>query len=176
MNYVNVARYITEGHGITQPTLGFNQARINPDDDIPAPLIAHPPLYPLLISWISRIGVSAPVSALLVSASAVALIFVLVFKLAAGLYDEKVALASMGLLLFYGPLRYIAGFAWSDPVAIALMLSCLLLLIRRSAAEIFVFTAGLLAGLAFATRYAFFPLLLVGAAFLIISSPSARRI
>jgi len=176
MNYVNVARYITEGHGITQPTLGFSQPRINPDDDIPAPLIAHPPLYPLLISWVSWIGVSAPVSALLVSAGAVALIFILVFQLAAGLYDERVALTSMGLLLFYGPLRYIAGFAWSDPVAIALMLFCLLLLIRKSAAGIFVFTAGLLAGLAFATRYAFFPLLPVGAAFLIIRSPSAWRI
>src|SRR5262249_27909844 len=108
MNYVNVARHITEGNGITQPTLGFNQPRINPDDDIPAPLIAHPPLYPLLISWVSWIGVSAPVSALLVSAGAVALIFILVFQLAAGLYDERVALTSMGLLLFYGPLRYIA--------------------------------------------------------------------
>jgi hypothetical protein len=79
MNYVNVARNIAEGNGITQPTLGFNQPRINPDDDIPAPLIAQPPLYPLLISWGTRIGVSAT----LVSASGVALIFVLVFKLAA---------------------------------------------------------------------------------------------
>lgn len=175
MNYVNVARNIAEGNGITQPTLGFNQLRINPDDDIPAPLIAHPPLYPLLISWVTRIGVSAPVSALLVSASGLALIFVLVFKLAAALYGEKVALTSMGLLLFYGPLRYIAGFAWSDPVAIALMLFCLLLLVRKSAGR-FVFTAGFMAGLAFATRYAFFPLLPVGAAFLIISSPSGRRI
>jgi 4-amino-4-deoxy-L-arabinose transferase-like glycosyltransferase len=176
MNYVNVARNIAEGNGITQPTLGFNQRRINPDDDIPAPLIAHPPLYPLLISWVTRIGVSAPVSALLVSASGLALIFVLVFKLAAALYGEKVALTSMGLSLFYGPLRYIAGFAWSDPVAIALMLFCLLLLVRKSAAGRFVFTAGFVAGLAFATRYAFLPLLPVGAAFLIISSPSARRI
>lgn len=176
MNYVNVARNIAEGNGITQPTLGFNQRRINPDDDIPAPLIAHPPLYPLLISWVTRIGVSAPVSALLVSASGLALIFVLVFKLAAALYGEKVALTSMGLSLFYGPLRYIAGFAWSDPVAIALMLFCLLLLVRKFAAERFVFTAGFIAGLAFATRYAFLPLLPVGAAFLIISSPSARRI
>ena len=176
MNYVNVARNIAEGNGITQPTLGFNQRRINPDDDIPAPLIAHPPLYPLLISWVTRIGVSAPVSALLVSASGLALIFVLVFKLAAALYGEKVALTSMGLSLFYGPLRYIAGFAWSDPVAIALLLFCLLLLVRKFAAERFVFTAGFIAGLAFATRYAFLPLLPVGAAFLIISSPSARRI
>jgi len=176
MNYVNVARNIAEGNGITQPTLGFNQPRINPDDDIPAPLIAQPPLYPLLISWGTRIGVSAPISALLVSASGVALIFVLVFKLAAALYGERVALTSIGLLLFYWPLRYIAGFAWSDPVAIALMLFCLLLLVRKSAAGRFVFTAGFMAGLAFATRYAFFPLLLVGAAFLIISSPPARRI
>ena len=176
MNYVNVARNIAEGNGITQPTLGFNQPRIRPDDDIPAPLIAHPPLYPLLISWVSRIGISAPVSALLVSASGVALIFVLVFRLAAALYDEKVAFTSMGVLLFYGPLRYIAGFAWSDPVAIALMLFCLLLLVRESAAGTFVFTASLMAGLAFATRYAFFPLLPVGAAFVVIGSPSARRL
>jgi len=176
MNYVNVARNIAEGNGITQSTLGFNQPQVNPDDDIPAPLIAHPPLYPLLISSVTRIGVSAPVGALLVSATGLALIFVLVFNLAARLYGENVALTSMGLLLFYAPLRYIAGFAWSDPVAIALMLSCLLLLVTKSSAGTLVFIAGFLGGLAFATRYAFFPLLPVGAAFLIISSPSARRI
>jgi hypothetical protein len=67
-----------QNNGITQPTLGFNQPRINPDDDIPTPLIAQPPLYPLLISWVTRIGVSAPVSALLVSATGFALIFLLV--------------------------------------------------------------------------------------------------
>src|SRR5438105_2159356 len=50
MNYVNVARNIKAGKGITQPTLGFNQPRISPYDAIPAPLIAHPPLYPLMIS------------------------------------------------------------------------------------------------------------------------------
>jgi Dolichyl-phosphate-mannose-protein mannosyltransferase len=176
MNYVNVARNITEGDGITQPTLGFNQPRINPDDEIPAPLIAHPPFYPLLISWVSRVGISPAVAALVVSASALALIFLLVFELAAALYGEKVAFASMGLLLFAAPLRYMAGFAWSDPVSIALMLFCLLLLVKKSTAEGFVFIAGLVAGLAFATRYAFFPLLPVGAAFLIISSPPARRI
>src|SRR5437764_6995792 len=39
MNYVNVARNIAEDNSITRPTLGFNQPRIRPDDDIPAPLI-----------------------------------------------------------------------------------------------------------------------------------------
>jgi hypothetical protein len=178
MNYVNVARNIEVGKGITQPTLGFNQPRISPNDAIPAPLTAHPPLYPLMISLVSRIGVYAPTSALALSAVATALIFILVYKFAISLYGEEIALLSMGLLLFYRPLRYISGWAWSDPIAIALMLVSLWLLTTPAgkARSHYLIAAGLAAGLAFATRYAFLPLSCVGMIFLVINSPRERRI
>jgi 4-amino-4-deoxy-L-arabinose transferase-like glycosyltransferase len=178
MNYVNVARNITAGHGITQPTLGFNQPRISPNDAVPSPLIAHPPLYPLMISVISRTGVSAPVSALALSAVAMGLILILVYGLAASLYDKEVGLMSVSLVLFYAPLRYMAGYAWSDPVGIALMLSSLWLLARKRTRNIsfLVIVAGLVAGLAFATRYALFPLSGIGILFLFVSSARERRI
>jgi 4-amino-4-deoxy-L-arabinose transferase-like glycosyltransferase len=178
MNYVNVARNIEVGKGVTQPTLGFNQPRISPNDAIPAPLTAHPPLYPLMISLVSRIGVYAPTSALALSAVATALIFILVYKFAINLYGERIALLSMGLLLFYRPLRYISGWAWSDPVAIALMLVSLWYLTTPAgkARSHYLIAAGLAAGLAFVTRYAFLPLSCVGLLFLVINSSRERRI
>src|SRR3954468_1761071 len=59
MNYVNIARNIVAGQGVTQPTLGFNQADWKLDDKPPVPVTVHGPLYPALIALVSQTGLSA---------------------------------------------------------------------------------------------------------------------
>ena len=170
MNYVNVARNIVAGKGITQPTLGFNQKSFPVDAQIPAPLVANAPLYPMLIALVSRLGISSTKSALLLSAAAYALIFFFIYRLTAELYDRKVALTAVGILLFYEPLRKIGRAALTDvPGTLFLLLSFWFLLKRRTERKkLFLVLAGLAAGSAFATRYAFLPLFGVIVLFLLI--------
>ncbi len=38
MNFIDVARHVATGQGVTQSTLGFNQPHFDADDAIPTPL------------------------------------------------------------------------------------------------------------------------------------------
>jgi Dolichyl-phosphate-mannose-protein mannosyltransferase len=176
MNYVNVARNIASGKGITQPTLGFNQPRFAINDTIPTPLTAEPPLYPLLIALFCETGLSAPKAALLVSSLGTAAVFLLAYLLAVTLYNQNVGLVAVSSLLFYYPWRRVTIYAWSEPIGIALSLLSLWFAIRRVArTRLDIFLAGFAAGLAFATRYALLPLVCVGAIFLLVNSSLWKR-
>lgn len=168
MSYVNVAKSILAGKGLTQPTLGFNQQHLSIDQKPPVPYTEQAPLYPLMIAAGSHLGISPARTALLLSALAnVALIF-LVYAFAAKLYDKNVALLAAALLLFHSPLRWITGWAWTEALALDLLLVSFWLLAKaRPENRLHLVFAGLLGGLALATRYAFAPLLAVGALFLI---------
>ena len=177
MNYVNVARNILAGKGITQSTLGFNQANFSIEEEIPTPMTAQAPLYPELIALFSRVGISTATSALLLPAIAYGLIFFLVYRLAAELYDERVALVATGVLLVYEPLHSLSGYALSDVVGTAFVfVSCWLLAkqSKRGKGGLLV-SAGLAGGLAFATRYALLPVFGIGVLSLLISSIGWRR-
>lgn len=174
MNYVNVARNIAAGKGITQPTLGFNQPRFGLDDKPPSPFTAQAPLYPIMIALVSRTGLAPEHGALLLSSVAYGIVFLLVHALAAALYNQNVALTAVSVLLFYEPLRWIADFAWTDGIGTALMLLALWLLASPRRDRWFLLCAGLATGLAFATRYAFLPLFFAGAVFLLITSQPWR--
>src|SRR4051812_11464315 len=67
MNFIDVARHIVSGQGVTQATLGFNQPRFSVDDPIPTPLTHQPPLYPLMIASLSQTGLAFTDAALLIS-------------------------------------------------------------------------------------------------------------
>lgn len=164
MNYVNVARNIAAGKGITQPTLGFNQYQFSPNDRIPTPLTAQGPLYPLLIALGCKLGISALKSALLISAAGGAIVFLLGYLLAEKLYDKNAALIAVGLLLFYYPLRVVAEIALTDSVGIALVLLSLWLFTKNQATQspLYSFFSGLISGLVFTTRYALLPIVFVG--------------
>lgn len=177
MNYVNVARNILAGKGITQPTLGFNQPRFSANAKLPTPLVAEAPLYPLMIAAVGQTGTSTIKSALLVSAVGSATVFFLVYLLAAALYDKNVALVAVGFLLFYHPWRRVTGYAWSEPIGIAFVLLSLFLLAKSPLGKrtLHLFVAGFVTGLAFATRYALLPLVCAGVIFLLVNSRPYKR-
>lgn len=162
MNYVDVARNISNGKGITQSTLGFNQPHFSIDANVPTPLTSQPPLYSLLIALISNIGLSHADVALLISILSYGVILLLVYLIAIELYDKRVAWLSISFLLVYYPLRYVGNHAWSEPLGIALILLSLLLLTQSERftthRKWFLPSIGLASGLAFATRYILIPI------------------
>jgi hypothetical protein len=161
MNYVDVARNIVNGRGITQSTLGYNQHHFAVTGEIPTPFVTQPPVYPLLIALTSRFAVAYPDAALLVSTVFYGLVLLATFLMMRAWYDEQAALLSVACILFYYPLLQVSSFAWSEPVGIAFCFAAYWLLAHARQASArqgqMVFLAGLVMGLAFSTRYAFLP-------------------
>jgi 4-amino-4-deoxy-L-arabinose transferase-like glycosyltransferase len=175
MNFVDVARNIVAGRGISQSALGFNVPRFAVDASIPIPMTSQPPLHPLLIALLAQSGLSCVTAALLLSMICYGLILLLAYRLAFELYGPNEALLSLGFLLLYAPLRKAAGTAFSEPDGLLFAFGCLLALLamRRDPCggwRGFPALAGLLAGLAFATRYALAPLCVAGFLFVALES------
>lgn len=170
MNYIDVARNIKEGHGIVQSTLGFNQKNFYEENEIPSQFISQPFLYPLLIYLISESGLSLLNSARLLVIFCHGLVLYLTYRLATMLYEKRVGILSVILLINYKPLALVVMFTLSEPLAYVFLLMSLIVLIdsEKSRGRFFLwFGAGILAGLAFATRYSFAPLLFLGIYYLI---------
>lgn len=169
MSYVNVAQNLLSGKGLTQPTVGFNQKSFSIDQRPPMAFTEQAPLYPVLIAFVSWFGMSPARSALLLSAFANLLILALIYRLGTALFNQCVGLIAATALLFYYPLRWIAGWALSDTLGISFLLLTLLLLVSRNTRAV-VFLAGFVGGLAFAARYALAPLFAAGILFLLLNS------
>lgn len=182
MNFVDVARNVANGRGLTQSTLGFNQPHFSPDADIPSPFVDQAPLYPLLVASLIRAGIpSPPAAALLLSALSYGFVLLLAVLLARKVFDERVARLSLALLLVYAPLRSVSRTAFSESTGLAFLLLTFLLLVesggekRRSGW--WSVAAGVAAGSAFATRYALVLAVAVGAVFLWLRSrPRVRNV
>ncbi len=178
MNYVDVARNISEGKGIVQSTLGFNQTEFSTESLIPSPFVAQPPLYPLLIALLSRTGIAHTDSALILSAVCMLGVVALAFILTRQMYSLGLACLVAGCLVTYFPLRFVGRYAWSETLAIALAmctLACLYSSARRQHVHSLLLAGGLVAGLAFSTRYVFAILLPVGLFFIACSVQTRTR-
>ncbi|NQT91122.1 MAG: glycosyltransferase family 39 protein [Lentisphaerae bacterium] len=178
MNYVDVARNVVAGKGISQTTLGFNQPDLPWDGPSPSAMVSQAPLFPLLIAFVSATGITCADAALLIPVFSLAAVLALAWFVARILYDERTALVSVFLLLVYHPLALTAGFAWSETTAIASVLLTLLFLaggcdgrgaVLRAAA------AGVAAGMGFSLRYALFPLVPLVIIFLAFEGVARRR-
>ncbi len=171
MNYVDVARNIAAGRGIVQSTLGFNQPHWDDNRAIPTPITSQPPVYALLIVLFGLTGLSWADAALLVPVLSYAAILLLTWLLVRELFDPGAALIATAGLLLYAPLRFVSSYAWSEAPAIALAWLALWLLSRTRHTlrqrYLWPVLAGLATGLAFATRYAFLPLFVLGILLLI---------
>ncbi|MDQ3930261.1 MAG: glycosyltransferase family 39 protein, partial [Chloroflexota bacterium] len=156
-NYVDVARNLLEGRGLVQSTLGFNMPDFAPDAPIPVPFTSQPPLYPASIALLSLTGVDQSDIALIVAVLGYGLVLLLSYFLAVTLYDERMGLLVVAALLFYHPLTFVAGHAWSETLAVAFVLLSLWLLVLYTRGQLGQVTGALLSGvaggLAFATRY-----------------------
>ena len=176
MNYIDVARNISNAKGIVQSTLGFNQALLfNQDSSIPAPFTSQPPLFPILIAIISRVGLDQANAALLISASAFGYVTLLAYFIMRKLYGPPVAVLSAGLLLVYPDLRLVARYAWTETLGISFVLTTLYCAIRLADehqtarnAILWAAVAGLSAGLAFDARYVFGTAAIIGLVYLVL--------
>ncbi|MBN1936580.1 MAG: glycosyltransferase family 39 protein [Anaerolineae bacterium] len=177
MNYVDVARNIAAGRGIVQSTLGFNQPHWDAGRTIPTPITSQPPVYALLIVLLSALGLSWADAALLVPVLSYGAVLLLTWLLVRELFDPGVALIATACLLLYAPLRFVSSYAWSEAPAVALAWLALWLLARtrRTLRQRYLWPllAGLATGLAFATRYAFLPLFVLG--ILLLIEPESRQ-
>ena len=99
MNYVDVARHVTQGDGLVQTTVGVFQPRLATLPHTgPVPFVAQAPLFPLLVVAFHALGASFQDAALLLSA--------LGYLLTLGL-GLLVLIGYAGLLLAVG--RYYSG-------------------------------------------------------------------
>lgn len=179
MNFIDVSRNISSGRGITQSALGFNQKHFSSDDQIPMPLIAQPPLYPLLIALFSVSGLLHIEAGLLISVLCYGLIILITYRLFLAIYDERAALLSVGFLLLYSPLHKVSRATFSEPPSIVLLFLTLYVLIQICRSKTYKnwvpVVAGLTTGLAFATRYAMLPLFGLGFLFILLESRHKLR-
>ncbi len=188
MNYVDVARRIAAGDGLVQSTGGLNQPfYLSGDLDLPSAFTAQPPGYPLVIAFLSRLGMDAPDAALVVSALAYAAILVLVYLLARRIGGSAAAAIALGTAILFVPLTHFGRAALSECLAVAVVLVFFLLLDRylqetpdhgdrvASSGLLPLLGLGLLAGAAFSVRYSLWPLLLIGVAVLGFDRAGASR-
>jgi hypothetical protein len=179
MNFIDVARHIAGGQGVTQATLGFDQPHFNVDDPIPTPLTHQPPLYPLMIASVSQTGLSLADSALLIAVVSYALALVAAYRAVLLLFGRTEALGAVLLLASYAPLRDFSASAFSDPPGIALLLTAFWVLAHysnrpRKRAHL-ALLGGWIAASAVATRYALAPALAIAGLFVFIRATSRLR-
>jgi hypothetical protein len=178
LNYVEVARNIAAGRGLVQHAVGFNNPKIEPNVKIPAPFTQQGPVYPLAIAALARLAIPPTTAALVISTLGFGASVLLLAWIAARLYDRATAGLVALLAVAYGPLWMSARFAWSETLGVALVLGALLATMfalsdRRPL--FFAGLSGLLCGTAFATRFAFVPLIVATAGALAIWSPQRAR-
>ncbi len=176
MLYVDAARNVAAGRGLAISALGLNEPGVPIAARLPLPLTTYGPLYPLAIAALSHAGIEAADAALLVAALSWLAILLLAWALARRAWGDAAGLLAPALLLMYAPLRDAASTAWSEPLAVSLLLASLLALpLAGRGALPRVLVSGLCAGLAFATRYAFLPALALGPVALLVAARPSRR-
>jgi 4-amino-4-deoxy-L-arabinose transferase-like glycosyltransferase len=182
LNYIDVARNLRRGQGLVQSTLVIARPpRFWDEVRTISPFVSQPPLYPLAIAALGNLAPSFTDAALLVSGLSLAAAVCAGFLLTRELYDEPTAWLAAAALAVAPHLAYVSRWAWSEALGITLVLLTLWLLawlgkaaVPRTAAWL-ALAAGLSAGLAFATRYAFVILAALGIIMMIWTTRSRRR-
>ncbi len=167
LNYIDVARNITRGRGIAQSAVGYNEPRFNPAFNMPMPMVSQPPVYPIAVALVGSLGVPFPQAALVVTLLGMPLVIAGAYLLAreANGPDYGISAAALTVvgLLVMAPLYSMTHRAWSETLASGFSLFGMALTLRarrlESPSALLLAGAGLLCGLAFATRYVFAPLI-----------------
>jgi hypothetical protein len=174
MNFVDTARNIVTGRGIVQSTGGYSDPHfLSKADDLPSPLITQPPLYPVLLASLAWMRVPYVPAGLLISVVCYGLIALIGYRLISGLYGRPEALLAVALVVSLHPLRSWAGTLMSESLALllALLILHLLATLRTARRPLpLAVLAGVVAGLAFATRYALLPLVGIAIVFLVLET------
>ena len=170
VGYLNIARNLSSGHGYVS-TIKLHY--VDNSGVTHGALSDCPPLYPLLAGGV--LGCGGDVATLaLVNTLLACVACGLVFLIGERLFDWRTGVFA-GLAAALAPSLFRAGItAMSDPLALVLALSALLLVLRQEPKTTTWFAAGMLAGLAILTRY---PCAVVGLALAVFAfwGPSGRR-
>ena len=156
-SYLDVARSVFEGHGLSQQVVDFWRPAL------PDPLGLWPPLYPVVVATLARLGVPLERAATLVSQLAYPAFGLLFHALALLLLPATGALVVTLLACGTLAVAFASGMAWSEMLYLALSAGALLMLVRllehgvalsrESRVVRAAVLAGSLAGLAALTRY-----------------------
>jgi hypothetical protein len=180
--YADVALNLAEGRGLTQSALGYNAPRFPATGDWPAPFTGQGPLFPVAAAGAIRLGADPLRAPAIVSAVGLALAAASAAGLAGGLFGPAAApLAGLAVALpALSP--HLAGRAWSESVALALLLLGLRLVAAaavpagpRARSIGWAFAAGVAAGACGATRYALLPAVPFVAAAVALLAPRGGR-
>lgn len=183
LNYIDVARNITRGMGIVQSAVGYNEPRFDPAFSMPMPMVSQPPVYPIAVAVLGGLSVPFPQAALAVTLLGMPLVIGGAYLLAREANgpeygDTAAALTVVGLLML-APLYVMTHRAWSETLASGFSLLGMALTLRARRLEapssLLLTGAGLLCGLAFATRYVFLPLIPLCAVMLVSFSEPLLR-
>jgi hypothetical protein len=160
MVYVDTGRHIAAGKGIAHSVAGAHSSRLPLRVALPEPLVSQPPGYPLLIATSTFLGITEEDGALATAAMAYLAVLLLCWRLVGACFGPAGGALATLLLLLLAPLRDAAASAWSETPALALWAGAAVVLMARPSGALSLVAAwagGLLLGLSFATRYAFWP-------------------
>ena len=160
--YVDTARNLLAGNGLVVSLVPLDAALMESTAP-PAPMTMWAPVYPLLIAFVARLGLSITEAALVIPVASFALTLLAAFLAMRRFSGLPGAMLGVAFLVVFYPLRTVAGKAWSETTALAFAMLFFWLAANKDAGYRYIFAAGLAAGLAFATRYAMLPLILIGA-------------
>ncbi len=160
--YVDTANNLLGGRGLSTSMAELERV-IELNERLPKPMTVWGPGFPIAIAAVSLLGISTAAAALIVAVVGYGLIAGLAWWIAArfaGLANGALVVAA---LLYFAPLRDVSRHAWSETTAMAFALAMVVALAAGDRKSLWLATfAGLCAGAAVATRYAFAPLILIG--------------
>jgi len=173
--YINMAQNLSEGKG-----LSFSVGQLNRGMEgigkLPTPVTIYAPAYPILITLLTKSGLSMEMASLTIPVVFLGLLLLSAFWMMSLVTPgyRATGFAVVAGLIHFAPLRMATMYAWSETMGLTFMIVALaLLLVPRSTRRLELLIpvlAGLVIGLAYASRYALLPLVVVAPLFLIESS------
>ncbi len=164
VNYINTAEVFQKTGSVSTSFCDLREA-VKRDALPPVPVTGYTPLYPVLIAGAALVMKPAE-AALVVTFAGYGLLLAAVFCLMRRLAEPGTALLATAALLHFAPLALVAVHAWSETVAL-FWLAVFLFMIseaREDGHRRFILAAAIAGGLAFLTRMAMLPVVLVGLA------------
>lgn len=152
IHYYDIANNVSIGKGLTTYHLTADV------HEIPSPEIMWPPVYPLILAVFLKLGISAGLATIIVHVIAFLIITYALWRIGLLLHSRLLGALNVGLWLIVALQTDLPTHPLSEPVFIAISLLLLLIIIDtikyKKYSFGYFFIAGLLAGLAFLTRFA----------------------
>ncbi|MEX2015407.1 MAG: glycosyltransferase family 39 protein, partial [Candidatus Hydrogenedentales bacterium] len=168
--YIDAARNLNAGRGLSSSMAELDRL-MAADQALPVSFTLWAPMYPLAIAGVALTGIPPTAAAFVVAVVAYGGVLFAAFLLAQRMAGPVAGALAVGLLAHLPPLLMCGQTAWSETLGLTFLLLSLWLLARPRSDDgqnvrqlLEPNLAGVLAGLAFATRYALGPIVVLGPA------------